>query len=504
MAYYGNDEDYEDPSEPYGEDEGSMLQQQIAEQEEQLKKAEQNKKFMLEEKLLKNKLKLIFSEVAVGGRMSYKPSEKDTIKKAKAHPNLKKDIAGINLLFLANKAKTTAKAISSSPAMVYVFYGVLILFLIIAVIAIIASIMVWLFPAENGDGTVSSAFGVTGADFYGARMIYADNLKARSSIIENYVEFVEDGIVRAEQITTITAGGEDYKVTLNIDHITTPEEYDYSNFDETEFKTNHQNLYGLVLAVAKNTYKVDNGSDYSGTTLVDCVDGIKYFGFGNMSAVAPFIAEEIITRDSIVAENSQGEAVADLTILGSIEDALEQQLTNMFNSNPAYAIRTEKLFVKDYILESDDARVSGLTKENYVAMIFMAKKDVRFTKFSFAVGNADLTNFEISMGGVAIETDGNNLGTEENQSYIYSSNLANVLANKFTDIDTENLKALSSGMSLFDVVENVDNHSIYLQSAVDANSVSYLTIKKNGVVVNLSNSEAFNFVEWETVWKTAS
>jgi len=47
----------------------------------------------------------------------------------------------------------------------------------------------------------------------------------------------------------------------------------------------------------------------------------------------------------------------------------------------------------------------------------------------------------------------------------------------------------------------VDNYETYLTTPAGE---SYLTIKKNGVVVNVSNTEAFNLVEFETSWQSAS
>ena len=502
MAYYGNDEDYEVPSEPYGEDEGSELEQLIENQEQELTSAEEKHQFEIEEKLLRNKLRQIFRDVSVSSRTSFKITEKVVIKKAKEHPNLKNEINRVNMALNSNKAKNISKLMSSSPLLMYMLIGALILFLIVAVIAFVGSIMPWLFPdEENPEGDVSSVFGITGADFYGARMVYVDDERANQSIVEEYVEFVENGIVKAEQITTISVGGINYNVDLNIEHINLPtEEYDYSVFDETEFYSNYTKLHAVVLSIAKETYKVDNGVDYSGSILSECVGGIKYFGYGDLTLIAPMVAEEIVTIESISATDGEGNAITDTTILGLIEDEVETKLVENYNSNSTYLIRTEKLFVKDYIIDGDDARISGVQKENYVAMIFMAKKNVTFTSFSFAVGNANLTNFEISMDGVNFGTDGSNLGTEEKPSFIYSSGTVNVGANAFEDININNLNALSQGMSLLDVVENVNNYSVYLNTATDENSVEYLTVKKNGVVVNLFNTEAFNFVEFESNW----
>jgi hypothetical protein len=125
----------------------------------------------------------------------------------------------------------------------------------------------------------------------------------------------------------------------------------------------------------------------------------------------------------------------------------------------------------------------------------MPRKDVTFTKLSFAVGNADLSNFTININGDELTTDGNNLGTEENQSFIYGANLE-IIAEKFEDVDENNLTALESDMNLFDVAK-LDNALTYLK----LHTGGYLTIKTNGIVVNLFNTEKYCFVEYETIWR---
>ena len=143
-------------------------------------------------------------------------------------------------------------------------------------------------------------------------------------------------------------------------------------------------------------------------------------------------------------------------------------------------------------------------------MIFMPKENVKFTKLSFQVSNTNFENFTISITAngteIPIETDGANLSFEaESEVYVYStsSNL-NINAQKFTDIDETNLNALSEEKSLFEIVNEFANYSTYLEAKTDENSNDFLTIKLNGVVVNLSNTEAFNIVEFETAYQTAS
>jgi len=505
MAYYGNDEDYEDPSEPYGEDEGSELEQQIAEQEAELTQAQaqSQQQFELEGKLLKNKLRAIFRDVSVSSRTSLKFTEKQTVKKAKAHPNLKQEINRVNTVLASNKVKNISKMMSSSPMLMYVLIGALVIFLLISVFAFFDSLL-------GGDGNNPNAVaGITGNDFYGARMVYKDDEKARSSMVEDYVELIIDGIDETKSITSITAGGGTYNVELTINLNVPGENFDYSTFNETDFYGSYQTLYDAILETSKVVYQVDNGNAYTGSSLVECVDGIKYFGFANMTEIVPIVEQVVSENMTFTAEDDAGSIVSDGTTLNQIQDSIETEtankLTTLF-SNDVYSVRTEKLFVKDYILESEDAMLTGIEKENYVAMIFMPKHNVTFTKLSFMVSNTDFANFEISFSAngntIEMQTDGANISNREgSEAYIYYADSSASVGAFDDDINTNNLSALANGMSLYDIVESVDNYETYLTTPAGE---SYLTIKKNGVVVNVSNTEAFNLVEFETSWQSAS
>lgn len=459
-------------------------EEESPEELEQQMRDEQKRKFDLEEKLLKNQLRAAMVRLA-GGSLALNMSEQQTMKKAKKHPNLKKEINTIKLILLANKTKLAMKTMSASPLMYYVFWGVLILFLIICIVAIVGSIMPWLFPNEDGTtGELSSEFGITGKDFYGARMVYKNDEKATTSIIADYAELVEAGIDEAKTLETP-------EMTLTI-NITMPnEEYDYSTFEENSFRTEYSVLYNTIFDIAKVVYNVDNSASYGGSSLVECVDGILYFGLSQtFMADVSAIIKDAITTNTTTSDDSD------------VKSQIESKLDAIY-AQPKYDVRTEKLFVKDFILEKDDDKVKGISKENYVAFIFMPKNNVTFKKFMFVAGNADLSEFEIQLTNngseINLKKDDSDFGNANSgNSYIYTSNEnLNVSAGVFSDIDTNNLSALSAGVSLFDIVETVNNYSTYLET----NENSIYTIKKNGVVVNISNKEAFDFAEFETIVK---
>ena len=157
-----------------------------------------------------------------------------------------------------------------------------------AVVAIIGSLFPWLFPGDNGDfgggdgATSNPVAGIKGNDFYGIRMLYTDETKATGSMVENYVELVENSIEEVENISTINNGGENYSLTLNINITLPDEDYDYLTFDETEFSSHYVEVYSIVKELSKIVYLADNGTEYLGTSLSECLVGIKYFGFANM------------------------------------------------------------------------------------------------------------------------------------------------------------------------------------------------------------------------------
>lgn len=486
------------------EDEGSLLDQIVEQQEMDLQQAQisedQIRQLQVEEKLKRNQLKQILRNIGMM-RTRLTSKEKRIIKESKRFKRLKPQIERINTALNANKLRNFSKMMSATPLLAYIGIFMLFVFLIIAVFAVIESIMPWLFGGSNNDNGGNAAFGVTGNDFYGVRMVYQDDDKANKQIVEDYVNFVENGILKAQQTTSINAGGTDYNVELNITHITIPEGYDYSKFNEETFKTDYPQLSANVLNIAKETFKVDNiNSDvkeYDGTSIIDCVSGIKYFGIGNLDVVAPMVAEEIIVPSAIKVKDSEGNEISvEESTLTSIEDAIETLLVDNYKLTPAYSVRTQKLFVKDYILDSADKMVSGVTSEKYVQMIFMPNKNVTFTSLSFAVGNADLTNFKMFIDGKEIKHDGNNLGTAENQSYIYSSGAINISAGEFEDINTEDKTALSEGLSLFEI-SKLATFDKYLSANTET---GVLELKQNGVIVEMSNEEAFLVIEYESKW----
>ncbi len=483
-------------------------QEEIGEEESLAQQLAQKKK-EIEEKVLKAKLTKILTEVTSKSQVVLLPQQQKTMRDAKKHESLKAQIGAIQAMLTVNKVKQTAKAskfiMAIGPALPYIGIGLLCILLVIICVVFFASLFSYL-DSTAGNNTGDSMFGVTGKEFYGVRMVYRDEDLAEKKIVEDYVELVEKSKNEVEGITSVTANGETYSLTLNISLTLPSEEYDYSTFEEASFKTEFATTYDLVMSVAKEVYKADNGTDYAGTSLTECVDGIKYFGYSNILPLSENLINKILETSQISATDSEGATVVESGTISNIKNALtDTALANLMSefSLEKYTIRTEKLFLKDYILEGDEATVSGVDKQNYVAMIFMPKQAVKFESFSFAVGGTDFTDFEISLtydgNNHSVTTDGDNLGDEDNKGYLYYTNDLNLSAGVYDGIDSNNLEVLKTPKSLFDLVQET-NYSTYLTTET-IEGVQLQTFKKSGVVVNLKNSTPFIITEFETMYE---
>ncbi len=452
-------------------------QEQMAQQQAEMQQEETEKD---REKKLNTKLNLINTLLLLPFKSKLTSQEKDTIKQAKKIPKLKAKAIKIETKVkakeTAKKAKKTTMAISSGSTVAIVA---------LILVAAIAVAMI-LFRMKEATEAIS---GINGKDFYGARMVYKDDDLAAQSIVEDYVQIVEKGVDEAK---ALSISG----VTLEINITLPTEEFDYSTFDETEFQVSYPVLYSMVFDIAKVVYKIDNSADFAGSTLIECVSGIAYFGFDQ--TFMPDISKVVADAISSNTTTSDGSDVS-VEITSSL---------NTLYSQAEYNIRTEKVFIKDYILFGEEDTIKNVATENYVSFIFMPRKNVTFTSLSFTAGNVNINEFSISLSNngtnVPIKKDDVDLSDDEEetkQSYTFITDKINISATAFTDIDSANISALREGLSLFDIVENVDNYELYLEQTTGENSQQYYTFKKNGVVVSLEHTEKFNFVEAETKWK---
>ena len=481
------DEDFDDLEDDFDDE------MEEAQEVEEQNAAEQ----AAEERIIKNQLKA-FTMKVISKKLTRATAFSDVklLQQAKKMGKFNKELGLINRLFEANMAAKTSKYMSASPAIIWVIVGALCLFLLIAFVSIFAGV-----SADNQAG--NSTAGVTGEDFYGVRVAYANEELAKTKIIEDYVDIVLKGAENIEETTSITTGGTTYDVqlTLNAD---LPASYDYSSFREVDFASDYDIVYSIVFNIAKKIYFLDNNEEYIGTSLIECVSGIKYFGYANIDALAQLTAQALVGSTTIDEVRDNNGAVSDAGVLNNISIQLEENVAyNLALEISAHNVRCEKLFVKDIILTGDEM-VSGLTKENYSLYMFMPNKEVVFEAISFNVGSVNLENFAISAtyagNSYAITTDNMNLGDETDLCYIYSNEDINLRVPTFTDIDANNLEALATAQTLFDIVQNTElDNDLYLQTK-EIEGEQIISLKISGLAVETSNSNPFILTEFETLW----
>jgi len=456
-----------------------------------------------EERLVRNKLRLLLWKVK-SKKLTNITDIKDTntIKKAKKMGKFKKELASIEVAKALNAKQKISAVASAGPALYYVAIGVLILLAVMILMAVFSSVFSSLSGGEE-DATGKSFKGVTGTDFYGVRVAYQNESLASTQIIEDYVNLVVAGAENVKQTTTVSVGGTQYALQLTL-NFEIPTGYEYANFEESSFSTNYGVVYNASFEIAKIIYKIDNETDFVGSSLIDCAKGIKYFGYADVNTIAETTAQILLDNTTIKA-TKDSEDVTDSSTLENIKTQIQQDVVSEISAElSTLEVRAEKLFVKDIILTGDEM-VSGITKENYVYYMFMPNKQVNFTSFVFALQGQDFQNFQIegSYNGTNYEviTDGQNFGNDTNFGYLYLTGDVNITVNAFADIDTNNLQALSEAQSIFDIITNQSlNTELYLQ----LNTVEELSIyglKTSGFTITTSNSSPFIISEFTTIWK---
>ena len=143
--------------------------------------------------------------------------------------------------------------------------GIVLLVLVAILVLVFGVVAVVEMLNPFGPNGMSSVDGITGKDFYGARMIYKDEEKADAEIIEDYVSLIGNSTKYVE-----LAEGE---ITINL---TLPENYVYSAFNEETFSVDYQHGYYILNSMVDAAYLSDVGVEPENEmALVEKVNGIK-------------------------------------------------------------------------------------------------------------------------------------------------------------------------------------------------------------------------------------
>ena len=513
----GTETDGETPDEESPEDEDNG--EDDDEESELLKKIQERKDANRLKKILKTAPYRFYPHVT--------NSEKNLINKLKKKPQHKLEILRFEQLMMQRKEAFKAKVKSViTPALPFIGMFALIVFIIIAVIVIIGTLMPWLFPDdETGGGNkgAASPFGMKGDKFYGGRVVYRDDVLAQNGLIEQYVDVFESAVENLQTTTfTETVGGTEYEVKLTINLTLPADDFNYEELDLTTFATENTVLYNMVVDMAKLSYKVDNGIENDAdipTELTDILNGVKYFGFNE-----DMIGESIVDEDDNVDNNiieivydalktniliqekekgtaSEFQEATNVTI-ENIDDNIREKVVASINV-AENKIRTEKLFIKDIILDGDDKYMEGIEKKSYVALIYLPKQDVKFDYVSYMITIDKDVEFSaiLSNNGSEItltKGEGENWSTDEEETepkeltYTFKSaeNL-NQTASVSDVVNTANLNNFSSPSSLFKIVTNSSDYTTYLHEQTLENGDVVLTYKTGNMFILFETDAEF-------------
>lgn len=498
-GFGGDDKDFDH------DDEQEDLEEQF-----EIEQQEEKRRIELEKKVLRGKLNRLSQNIQKKQLPFLNPFEKKTLNQAKQYPEFKPQILQINGVMAAKKAQFASKVMSAiGPAIPYILIGALILFLIIVIVAYIGQMMPWLFPGEDASNGATSVFGASGKDFYGVRTIYKDDEQSRANLLENYAGTITNVLGEITSITSVSnVANSTLEITIlsssNAGAIALPgEDFDYSSFDENEFKVAYPDLWNLTNGVVEIAWKVDNNSETvpAELTLNEKLDGIKYFGFNEtINAGIKTLVEDYV-KAHYSFETSGEIAQSD------VELEMDNKLTSYFAQNNL-KIRTQKLFIKDFIFNSEDDRMSGIQKKNYVQAIFMPKANVYVDYFSVYISYIDEANFDIKLMNGSNEIaltkdDGITEGEVTNYTYTSNDNL-NIQPSEFTYFDAQNKDKLTTEKSFYDLlfVEGLD-YSKYLVETIVENDNSILTWQRGDLFYAFESEQPFMFVEGETMSQTS-
>ena len=492
----------DEEQDPQQEQQEQQEQEQLA-QQQAMQQQEAKKKADL--RVLSNKLKKVEERVAVSQVPILTSDENKTVNQAKKEKSLMGRVLKVFKDIGIKIGQFFMKIITWVGSHIYpIMVVLLILLAVIGIVVFIGYTMPWLLellgielaPGEGGGGGTGSVNGVTGKDFYGVRMVYKDDEQASKQIIEEYVGLIEYGVNQVEAITSMQIEGETYEeISIHV-NITLPEDYDYSSFNEATFATDYADVNELLLQMTEKAFLMDNAGAAVPTTILERTAALQYFGYtAELKAdISKLISDYISNNYTFTCKAGDEGVVTSDQIKTKIETDLNTKLGTKIQ-----AVRTEKLFIKDYIFTSDDDKMQNVAEKNYVSMIFMPKKNVNFESVELVISKADLNNFTI-----ACDNNGSNVALKEEVFFentktgvkVNSYTATNVNAGIYENVDVSASGNMGEGKTLYDLYQS--GYTSCLDTETEIKSY-----KKGGFEFSFNSQKSFICVELESKWTAA-
>lgn len=375
---------------------------QMGETENEDEMSEMERKiFERQEQRLDRKLDKIIEKAPYRFIPFFLPWEKKTIEQAKKHKKLRPKLDKLGWLMNAARMKATSKGISAITPIVTMLPIVFIV--VIAIIA--AAVMIAIIKGEidlNGNSTGGNSgaapMGPKGKDFYAVRAVYSDDEQAEIDQIGDYIDILK-GV--KEQIDTDIAGLE---ITFNLD---LPEDDEINTFIENKNTGEFIIAYETMKEMANVVYLYDNESGVE-TELNIQLGLIKYFGYndeiinldGENNDLTDIVKANLEQyQSSLFAPKEDGELPADLTNI--VNASVDKYMATVSD------LRAEKYYIKDFVLDGDDATMEDIETKNYKAIILYSRSGFDAQFIQFYAKNVDVEKFVtyIDDFGTKIEFD---------------------------------------------------------------------------------------------------
>lgn len=355
----------------------------------------------------------------------------------------------------------------------------LIIAIIVLVVAVVAFVIHSIFGCgyDSDAGTVSSTQGIEGDCFYGQRYIYLENDFTTNDLANVYLNFTYDILKEAS-----TGAG---APTINIDF--TKAHNDASNKNKIEAIT--------------TSFAVAISGKEAGEQLLAYTSDIDNYGFTNeqkelaLQAMASHLDAsniwEVDDSDSIYAR------------LSAIYDDANSNFNYMKNV-------CKKIIIRDYLCEGENAGVSGVERENYLAMIFMQKKDVVFKETSIAVIVEDKSEVNLSINCVTGGEKSTITSATADSSW-FSGVAKNMLVGDLNDLELTEFTAIEAdeeylkyGQTLFQILKDNKFLNYFKDTAGDYAIGTLLqnVNTSNYVYVESDAQTPFNMIDVFTKYET--
>ncbi len=489
--YNGNNDD----DELTDEEEAEAQAQEEAEAEAEAE-AEEQERLTFEEQIakeeLKRKLKMVDSKVMRRQVPVLSSQDRKVLTQAKhSDPTLKAEAYKTEVKRAQKWGQFWLKTIQSiAPAIPYIFYGMLILLAILVVACTITSMFAWLTGGSGGNSKgMNSAFGGTGKDFYAIRMVYKDEDQASKLVLNDNATLIYGALDSLHDTSS-------YTLTIKL---TLPEDKtaDYDNETANEKIKNLMQILAEKQYVYDNPNYAENGIDLATLTLTEKAKSVKYFGL-NTELISTFkteivdnfilynfnMVDGILTFTPITDDSDPDATPIDAdTVRANVQSALDAYFASLSTT------RSEKLFVRDCVLEGENM-LTDVEMKNYVAVMYLPRKNVSFSAFKFYTYGADPKALTIEMNGKTYSNYEEWPVDKTKTMYTYS--LDSVSATAVAGYDPTTAVTTATALYKLATTANADNYT-----TTDENGL--LTYKDYGLVLKFNTADSFSFVDEVTL-----